>query len=222
MKKISPVSYLLFLIVILLILPEAGIAQNVADTSSAKEKAVEPIELVNINYEIGVAEKAFQKMESDLQPDKRYLQIKAQYPGYKQFLEKEAGDFKSFDPNNLSKFFLESSYRLWEGFNKNLLVWQTEINTRVKLSQDNISELDKIIERWTLTLNEKDGVEEPKDLRERIIGIVVKAKEIKGKQNNLINEYILLEDQVADLSTFCSEIIAEVLVLQQYKRDSLF
>ncbi|MCD4664111.1 MAG: mechanosensitive ion channel, partial [Bacteroidales bacterium] len=119
-------------------------------------------------------------------------------------------------------FFLENTYRSWEGFNSKLHGWRTDINNRIVIAQNNIDDLDKKMERWELTGNNKKIKEEPVELISRISIVIESIKDIRKRFVKKKRELILIEDKIAEMTTFNNNIIEEVSQLQQHLRDSLF
>jgi small-conductance mechanosensitive channel len=197
-------------------------ANNQVEQDTIVSNTIMPIPLVDINFEIGRTEKIFKKIENGLQPDYAYARIDTSFIDYRTFLEEEAADFKAFNPYNLSKFFLESSYRLWEGFYQKLTGWQTEINNKTKGIQDDITILKKSIKIWELTLKSDDVVNEPQDIKTRIYTVLDQANRLLDSLQAKKRQYIILEDEIAETLTFCDNIIVQISLLQQNKQDSLF
>ncbi len=208
---------------LLLLLSATGLfvtGQTEADSVAGTEKEV--IELSNINYELDKVEKSFKKMEDILKPDSRVLFIDSTFSKYRGFLESQANEFRAYNPYNLSKFFLENSYRLWEGFSIRLTGWQSEVNNRLATVQDDIDQLDKTIHVWQITNQSEELQEEADELNQRILQIIEKADQYRVELSKKKRSLIILEDQIAQANSFCADIIAEILQLQQNQRDSLF
>lgn len=220
MKKHS----LLLFVVLLLFIPFHRVRASLpqAEQDSTASVAPQPIELIDINYEMERVEKKFTKFEYKLEPDARFYEIDSIFNDYKTFLEQEAKSFKSYNPYNLSKYFLESTYRSWEGFYLKLSDWQSEINGRTQEALDNIDELDKIRQTWVLTLESEELTEEAEDSKNRVNEIIERADSIRKELKKQKRQYIVLEDDITDMTAFCTEITEEVLLLQQHLQDSLF
>ncbi|MEZ5195133.1 MAG: hypothetical protein R2764_01640 [Bacteroidales bacterium] len=220
MKKITFILLLALLSFFPHICLQAGLPQSVQDSTNLK--VIKPIDLIDINREIEKIEKSFTKIENLLKPDPKFLKLDSSFRDYKQFLEKEANDLKSYNPYNLSKYFLESTYRLWGGFKFKLTAWQTLTNSQLIEIQDNIEELNRIDKVWVLTLEATIQTGEPDELKNRIRAIIKRSNNYLDEFQNQKRRVLLLEDGIAEMSTLCDYIIARVSELQQNKRDSLF
>lgn len=215
--------FILFLVLINFLMYSnalAGIPQSSDDSTSMA--LIKPLELTEINYEMNKAEKQFMKMELSLEPTSRMLEIDTLFVEYKSFIEKEAREFKAYNPYRLSKYFLENAYRSWEGFDNKLVDWQSEVNSEVVSSEDKINALDKTKQIWELTLVDDRLNDEPEELKSSIREIIGQTRNLKIKLQKQKTQLLILEDDITELSTFCNDIIIEINSLQQHLRDSLF
>ncbi|MEZ5082377.1 MAG: mechanosensitive ion channel [Bacteroidales bacterium] len=208
-------------ICILLCIQNLGVSQQslVGDTTS--KAAPKPIDVIDINYEIEKVNKTLKKTENEIGLSSRFFQIKSEFEKYRLFLENEADEFKTYNPFNLSKYFLESTHRSWGGFLLKLSGWQSEVNNMVKSTQNKITDVDKIHKVWKLTLDSEEFASEPQEFKSRVRETIQKTEIISNKIKNQKRQYMLLEDEISDLASFCDGIIEQVLALQQNQLDSL-
>lgn len=197
-------------------------SQQKTEQDTTASTAPRPINLVDVNYEIERVNKTFTKIESELGLNARFMEIKSELAAYRLFLENEATDFKAYNPYNLSKYFLESTYRTWGGFSLKLAGWQSEINSMFKTTQDKITLTEKISKIWLLTLESEEFANEPGEIKSRVRAIIERTNEIKSKLEDQRRQYVVLEDEITDLTSFCDNIIRQVSTIQQDLRDSLF
>lgn len=213
-----------FIIAFLIFYPlqslRASLPQNNQDSASIE--VLKPIELIDLNYEIEQAQKFLSRSEYTIEPDPRILEIDSLFNDYKLFLEKEKREFNAYNPYHLSKYFLESTYRSWEGFLLKLDGWQSEINDRIETSQERIESLEDMKKIWQLTLESEEYINEPIEIKSNISEIVTLVKNKKLELQKERRKLILLEDDITEMSTFCNDIINEVTLLQQHLRDSIF
>lgn len=194
--------------------------QQVAQDSAALK--VTPLKIEDINYEMGKVEKEFKKFEDILGPQARMIQIDTLFTAYSQFLQKEAREFKAYNPYHLSKFFLENTYRSWERFSLKLQGWQTEVNNQMASTQSSLERLASIKKVWKLTLESENFQKEPEELKKRIQDLLSIAENLESEIQKRKRSYIILEDKITEMSMFANSIIVEVSSLQQHLRDSLF
>lgn len=215
---IKVLFYLIFLVIIPCSL-HAQEQESPNKSESAAEAAIIP--LIDANFEIERTYKMFYKLDALLVPDKEIEQIENNFRQFSGRIEKEAADFQSFVPNNFSKYFLESSYRLWSGFYLKLELWKIAVNKRIQGTQNQIDVLDGIIKKWESTLSHKSYEVVPNDLRIRIAELIEKAKVYRSKFQLLKRDYLVLEDDMTDLIAFSNEIRLEIDKQQSNRRDSL-
>ena len=220
LKKIVAVCLLLLVGTYEGIAQKASSEQQKADVENAAEE-LSVVPMVDANYEIERTYKSFFKMDVLLRPDKGFEEIDSLFAMHRRKLIDEANGFHSFNSSSLSKYFLESSYRLWAGYYLKLGFWQVEVNKRVKDVQVHIDHLDKIIKRWELTVESKEYEMAPNNLRIRIIELIDKANDYRSKFYSLKRTFILMEDEITDQLAFINQILIEVDAYQKNQRDSL-
>ena len=193
---------------------------NTPDTVTT-DKSI-PIPVESINYEIEKVHKKMIRMGYELEPDPAVTKINITIDSYSEFLKKEADDFRKFNPNNLSTYFLESTYRSWEGFNNKLIGMRSIVSSHLQTIQNNFNELTKIKDTWVLTLMKEKNKNLPEGLINRIKDVIKTAGENIRKFEEKRLYLLKLEDEITDLITFNNSIIEDVVRLQQLKRDNLF
>jgi len=193
---------------------------NTPDTVTT-DKSI-PIPVESINYEIEKVHKKMIRMGYELEPDPAVTKIDITIDNYSDFLKKEADEFRKFNPNNLSTYFLESTYRSWEGFNNKLIGMRSIVSSHLQTIQKNFNELTKIKDTWVLTLMKEKNKNLPEGLINRIENVIKTAGENIRKFEEKRLYLLKLEDEITDLITFNNSIIEDVVRLQQLKRDNLF
>ncbi len=181
-----------------------------------------PYALEDINYEIEQTQKRLSKMEYALKPDAGIVKIDTALTRYIVFLKKQADEFYTYNPYNLSKFFLENTYRLWEGYNTKLYGWRTQVNSRIQIVQTDIDELDKLKNRWELTTK---SIKEKEMPAQQVSSISKVIEDINNVRKNFVDrkrKSLLIEERISEMATFDNEIIEEVTQFQQHMRDSMF
>ena len=182
----------------------------------------QPIPIESINYEIEQVYKKITRMEYELEPNPTITNIDTTLVEYSAFINNEAEEFRKYNPNNLSTYFLESTYRSWEGFNNNLDGMRSIISDHLKTIQSDIVELTNMNELWVLTLEKEKTKNIPGELTQRITNVINETNESKNKFEDKRLYLIKLEDKITELITFNNDIIEDVKRHQQLKRDNLF
>jgi len=200
---------------------EASSGSLSADTSSVQKQA-EPIHIVDINFEMERTRKKLAKMSHDLEPKPQFILLDSLLLVHKAFLDTEVKEFKQFNPNNLSKYFLENTYRAWSGHEQKLVKWKALVNSEISHIQDNISELEYSTSVWELTYKESITVNDPEQLVTRISEVIHEIEDLQLKFMKHRREMIIREDNISDLIYIADDIQEEVSRLQQHLRDNLF
>jgi small-conductance mechanosensitive channel len=216
-----------FIFLILVIIFTAPFKQIIGQDEPKKQDTTiiskpHPIPIESINYEIEKVHKRITRMQYELEPNPAITNIDTLLFVYSDFLKKEAEEFKKFNPNNLSTYFLESTYRSWEGFNIKLDEMRSIISNHLKTIQNDIAELTNMNKLWRLTLDKEKNRNIPEELAQRIANIIIEANESKNKFENKRLYLFKLEDKITELISFNNDIIEDVKRHQQLKRDNLF
>lgn len=212
---------------LLLVLPLVHFGQNIssggqsADSTFVKEKP-KPIQVVNINFEIERTRKRLVKMTYQLEPKPEIIRMDSLFKEQKVFITKEAEEFKQFNPYNLSKYFLENTYRAWSGYKNKLLKWKGIANGQLVQTQEYLSELGYTKKVWELTYENEKAAQDPSQLMERISEIINEVEELELQFLKYRREMIIREDNIIDLSSYTDNILEEESRLQQHMRDNLF
>ncbi|NOX48520.1 MAG: mechanosensitive ion channel [Chlorobi bacterium] len=175
----------------------------------------------DINYEIEQTKKKLVKMEYALKPDEGVVRIDSALTKYIKFLEEQAKEYHAYNPNNLSKFFLENTYRLWEGYITKLHSWRSQISNRVNSVQTDVDELGKLRKRWELTI---ETSEQKEMAPEQVNSIKEVVKEIQAVRKRFVDrkrKLLAIDERISEMATFNNRIVEEVAQYQQHMRDSL-
>lgn len=216
---------IILLIILLLGFSFNHLGQSGSDNYSSDSSIVKipkPIQIVDINYEIERTRKKLLKMSYELEDNQQFVELDSLLAEQKIFMLKEAGEFKQFNPHNLSKYFLENTYRAWSSYNAKIKNWMELVNDQVAKSQKNLDELGLTKEVWELTLENGKDMDSPLRLIESISEVIDEIDELETNFLSYRREMIIREDNANDLISYGDDIIVEVNHLQQDIRDNLF
>ncbi len=229
LKKLSLMIYRrfrLFLFSIIFILPFLVLAQgnsNKNDLAADTSDQSVTYSIVDINFEIEQTERTLSKLENSLVSTSFELDIDSLLRKKNKFLKKEATDFNNYNPHNLSKFFLENSFRAWNGHQKELLNWKKIVNEKLSATQEGINTLKKEREIWHRSLvNIKKTKGVPIQLLNRVSKLIVKIDKVQSEFIKQKKKFIIWEDKVTDLILFSNDVIEKITALQDHLRDNLF
>ncbi len=180
-------------------------------------------DLVEINYEMERTRYLLNKLENILKETSFKANIDSLLKAKKVFLKKEASEFNSYNPHNLSKFFLENAFRAWQSNQKELLTWKKIVNDKLEITENNINELKDQKKVWLLSYKElTKNSDVPYQLKQRVSGLI---KEIDNSKKEFIaqkKKFIIWEDKITDLILFSNNVIEKITSLQEHLRDNLF
>ena len=192
-----------------------------SDSTSVKETPA-PIHIVDINFEVERTRKKLTKLSSQFKTNSTFTRIDSLLQLEEAMLQKEVKEFKQFNPNNLSKYFLENTYRAWSIYESKLVKWGIVVNNEISRTEDNIDDMDFNKKIWLLTKDKAVAREVPDELMERITLMTQEIEEMKVRFLKRRREMIIREDNITDLILITDGIRDEISRLQQRKRDDLF
>ena len=216
----------IIVIVLVFLVPFISIAQDKSTTIDlVADSSSKPVSysVVDINFEIEQTQRTLSKLENALVESSFEANIDSLLRSKKEFLQAEAADFNNFNPHNLSKFFLENTFRAWQGHQKKLLSWKKIVNDKLTTTQSGINTLKEEYKIWDLSLkNLKKTPGVPIQLLNRVNGMLAKINEVKKDYIKQKKRFIIWEDKVTDLILFSNGIIERITALQDHLRDNLF
>ena len=221
MKKI------ILLFFLFLFISNAGHTQEFSSGSSSADTLSEhrkpaPVRIVDINFELERTRKKLVKIVYELEPDAQISNLDSLIVEQQTFLMNELDELKQFNPNNLSKYFLENTYRAWNGYESDLVKWKTFINNRIAHIQNHINELEFNKRVWELTMEEAASADTPAELQAHITELIREIKDVKMNFLSFRQKLILMEDDITELISITDDVQEEVSQLQQHLRDNLF
>jgi len=200
---------------------DTSAGDQTADSTVVKEKP-RAIHVVEINFEIERTRKRLAKMAADLEIKPEFVQLDSLLILAKVFIENELKEFKQFNPYNLSKYFLENTYRAWSGYKTKQERWVELVNKQLAKTQDHLGELAFDKKVWKLTYENGMLEKDPVQLMDRISEIIGEIEELELQFLNFRREMIFREDNISDLIAHIDSILEELSQLQQHQRDNLF
>ena len=168
------------LVAVLVLLSVVSYAQEkpAAADSQDSTKIIKPqsIPLVDINFRIEETRQFIEEMSNELAYSSKVKEIDSMIVVRDDFLNEEAESFRDYNPYNLSKFFLENTYRAWEGYYTQLDGWKSTVNQALASSKDNITDLEFYQKEWELTLESTGEANESQEIRQRIREVIARSR----------------------------------------------
>ncbi len=214
-----------YLVLLLLLLGfsnlQFGQSTSSADSTVVK-KSPKLIHVVEISFEIERTRKRLLKMNAQLEPNSEFILLDSLIKKQKVFIENEAKEFKTYNTHNLSKYFLENTFRAWSGHKMKLLNWMEMISGEVESIQGNLIELNFDKSVWELTYESEKFADDPAQLTDRIIEIINKIKDLELEFLKQRRDMLIREDNITETVSITDDILEEVSQLQHHQRDNLF
>lgn len=192
-----------------------------ADSVIVKKKP-KPLDVVDVSFEIERTRKKLLRMNNALEIKPEFIHLDSLVLQYRVFIEKEAKEFKGLNPQGLSKYFLENTFRAWSGYKTKLLGWMSEVNGQILSTQKSLLELKFDRKIWELTLENEIAEGDPINLTERISIIITEIKDLELKFKKHRVEMIMREDVIGEIISMTDDVLEDVSQLQQHQRDNLF
>ena len=161
-------------------------------------------------------------MNTELGPAPEFILLDSLIEKQKVFIENEAKEFKQYNTRNLSKYFLENTFRAWSGHKNKLLIWMNQVSDQLAFTQENLVELEYTKSVWELTNENENSVGDPTQLINRIVEIIKEIEDLELQFLSQRRDLIIREDNIIEIVSITDDVLEEVSELQQYQRDNLF
>jgi len=194
--------------------------KNPVKDSTEVVKEVQAFDLEEVNAELYITDDLILQLSNSIDA-LNYSELESSFIQQSVILEQEAQDFRSYNPFNLSKFFLNNIFLVWSNYRIQFEKWQKEIETNQKMVSDGIKQLSEIKRDWKLTYASID-VQTHSNLNIHIVKIINELDSLKKKfivrQSYLIPLQTRLEDKVF----LCDQILSETVILQESLKRKTF
>jgi small-conductance mechanosensitive channel len=190
--------------------------------TSVQEKP-KPINVIDINFEIEKTHKLLKKLSNQLTIVLLKTNIDSVLIKQKKFLNDEAKIFHNYNPNNLSQYFLENSYRAWLGYQNKLTDASFLINDKLSFLENGSKRLFFEKERWELTLktlNKNNNI--PYGLKEKVRQVIYDINNLQQQFDKKKNKLLTWDNEITDLLLLSNGVLSQITTLQSHLYDSLF
>jgi len=195
--------------------------QGFSDTTEVSKKPT-AIHLVDINFEIERTRKILSKISYELEPKPQFVLMDSLIKDEKVFFNMEVEGFRKFDPNNLSKYFLENTFRAWSGQISRLNSWESEVNASISKTEKYLKNFNFDQSVWELTMEEAKIEQDPEHLLNRISEIIGELKKLEAGFMKYRRSMIIRADKIGELIAIANNMQGEISMLQQHLLDNLF
>ena len=180
----------------------------------------EVFDVERINTSLHDTEKEILQLQNYLK-NLKYRKVDTIVKKQSLYLEQEAADFRSYDPYNLSKFFLNNVFLVWSNYRIQFEKWQNSTDEDLKLVVQSLEKLNKQHEIWLKYWNKLQEMQLPtlsSRVRKVLNNIEILQSEFRFHESALVD----LESRISDKIFLCDQIINETVVLQDNLRNKTF
>ena len=170
-----------------------------------------------INVQLHKTEDLILKLNSDIN-GLTYHRIDTLFSRQKRILEREAGDFNSYNPQSLSKFFLNNIYLVWANYRVQIQKWQKEVDVDLNVVLNGMQRVDKLKRKWNANLTMLQERDLP-SLAQRVYQVLHDLDALQEKLREHERKIVLLETRITDKLFLCDQIITETTQLQESLRN---
>ena len=190
------------------------------DTLNAEEHGFFSIpeidyEIEKINTFLNRTSKIIENLNHQLDTDTTYKTLFAK-------TEKEAYDFDSYLPEDLSKFFLENSSRIWAGYMVRLKAIQSNSFYLLTKSEERNKSLEKQEKTWQKTYENTKNNRIPKIQIDRIREVQERINTQHNNNYKISLRLITYETALTSQLAFITNKLEQIEYLQNVYRENLF
>lgn len=199
-------------------------AENTASGSKDSTVVAAPkvYKTAEIAYEIENTNRLVKENAKLLESYRNTAEIDTAFDKLSKHLVTEFADFDKYDKQNLSKFFLINTKRVWSSYHAQLNNWQKKL-------EDRLQELLKIAENtkkredmWTETSSSPTMNILPEETTGRIAETIKNLQELETKLYSVIKEISVSDSRIVDQIIIVDQHVEEIEGLQKSYRESMF
>lgn len=190
------------------------------DTVNSEESGF--VSIPEIDYEIEKITNYLDRTSKKIKKLNAAMDADSTYSIYYARIEKEAHDFDSYDPEDLSKFFLENSHRIWSAYKKRLSTLQSRSFDMLTSAEERNNNLEKKEKTWKKTYENTKSNQIP-DLHVKKIRSIQKRINKQHNENYKISlRIITYESLITNRLSFVESKLRQIESLQQIYADNLY
>jgi small-conductance mechanosensitive channel len=190
------------------------------DTLKAEEYGF--FSIPEIDYEIEKINNSLTRTSRKLEEINHLLDTDTSYLDLISKTNKEIKDFDSYNPHDLSKFFLENSHRIWKGYEKRLKAKQEKCFDLLTNSELRNKQLDKEEKTWEKTSENSRKYPIPETQVEKIKKIQKRINKQHNENYKLSLRIINYESIISNQLRIVEDMLIHIESLQDTYRDELF
>jgi small-conductance mechanosensitive channel len=150
-----------------------------------------------------------------------YTSLDSSFSYQAEILNREAADFRSYNPFNLSKFFLNNIFLVWSNYRMQFGKWQTQLTGSLDKVSNGLNRISEAQEEWKKVLVEIEKQEFP-NLEKQIKDNIKQLNNLEIKYKEQEKKLVSLDSRISDKAFLCDQIISETVALQDNMRKKTF
>lgn len=201
----------------------APLAEGLTQKDTAKVDKKQRYKAAEIAFEIERINRSIKEGEKKIDSYENIAKIDTSFEKLRVQVQHEFDEFDQLNAlNNVSRFFLINTKRIWNGYRSQLELWQTDLTNRIE-SLVAISEKTKKEEKlWEETSKHLNTQAIPDDLNKRISTTINRLEDLETRVFKALEKITILDSKMIDQVIEIDEQIESIELLHRsYRKDLL-
>jgi potassium-dependent mechanosensitive channel len=224
------VIFLSLLVLTVLLNPNSLVGQGVIPTNSDNSDrrdtvVVEDVayyKTAEIAYEIENSNRFIRTSQKQIDSYDQIREIDSSFDQLSAHLIKEYEEFETFNKQNLSKFFLLNTKKVWLSYRSQLMSWQDHISERIESLMQMSDRIKENEQLWKSTLDRTESDRFSDDINERISNTITDLNKLETRLFDVVSKLSELESRIRDQVIELDQHISIIDELDKYYRSTLF
>jgi small-conductance mechanosensitive channel len=195
----------------------AGTANAQVESLISPKDTSEIFSIDEINVQLHKTEDMILRLNNRLNALK-YASIDSAFTKKTKMLDREAEDFNAYDPQNLSKFFLNNIYLVWANYRIQIEKWQKLVDADLNVLLGGMEQVDRLQKQWKANLEMLKQRDLP-SLENRVYQVMYELNSLDDKLKKVERDVVSLQTKITDKLFLCDQIITKTNNLQERLRN---
>lgn len=211
----------LFLFVQLPLQAQNGKPAETIANDSTLVSAPKAYKTAEIAYEIENTNRTLKQADKKLELYRNTAAIDTAFQKLSEHLTTEFAEFNKYDKQNLSKFFLTNTRRVWLSYQSQLDNWQKNMEERLLEMLKIAEDLKKREDMWTQTAANPGIKLLPDEIKLKIDATIQSVQELESKLYGIVKENSSTDSHIVDQIILVDQQIEQIEELQKAYRANL-